>query len=77
MMRLGSRVALISAARGAVLAVYCGHVGPGSDPVGIGARSVAVGENESIGGVGLAILGPPCCRKGLRCLPPSDSQAQV
>lgn len=44
MMRFGSGVALISAARGAVLAVCGGRV---SDP-GVGARSVAVGEDESI-----------------------------
>src|SRR2546423_7991561 len=60
MMRFGSVSLLMSAARGAVLTVCRGRVRPGSDPVavaelivvelGVVARSVAEGEDESIGG---------------------------
>ena len=70
MMRFCSGLLLISAARGAVLAVCLGRVrpGPGSDPVavaelivvelGVVARSVAEGEDESIGGVVLGVSRP-------------------
>ena len=55
----------MSAARGAVLTVCRGRVRPGSDPVavaelivvelGVVARSVAEGEDESLGGVALGV----------------------
>src|SRR2546423_7216789 len=67
MMRFGSVSLLMSAARGAVLTVCRGRVRPGSDPVavaelivvelGVVARSVAEGEDESIGGGGPGVGG--------------------
>jgi hypothetical protein len=65
MMRFWSGSLLISVALGAVLTVCRDRVGPGLDPVAVaelivvelGAveRSVAVGEDESIGGVALGV----------------------
>ena len=66
MMRFWSGLLLISAARGAVLAVRRGRMSdPGSDHVavaelivvelGVVARSVAEGEDKSIGGVALGV----------------------
>jgi hypothetical protein len=67
MMRFGPGSLLISAARGAVLAVCRERLGPGFDPVAVAelivvelgvARSVAVCEDESIGGVALGVSRP-------------------